>query len=103
MGLVWPWSVVSPLNPFRAVEYFSNVFEKPWRELFDGQLIPVTDMPRSYVPTLFALQLPELMLALGLAVWPARSSPRAAGDRGAAEPAAAPRCCRSCWPRRCRS
>jgi hypothetical protein len=66
MGLVWPWSVVSPLNPFHAVEYFSNVFEKPWRELFDGQLIPVSDMPRSYAPTLFVLQLPELMLALGL-------------------------------------
>ena len=66
MGLVWPWSVVSPLNPFHAVEYFSNFFEKPWRELFDGQLIPVVDMPRSYVPTLFLLQLPELMLALGL-------------------------------------
>ena len=66
MGLVWPWSVVSPLNPFRAVEYFSTVFEKPWRELFAGQLIPVDDMPRSYVPTLFALQVPELMLVLGL-------------------------------------
>jgi hypothetical protein len=66
MGLVWPWSVLEPLNPFRAVEYFSNFFEKPWRELFDGQLIPVVDMPRSYVPTLFALKLPALMLALGL-------------------------------------
>lgn len=66
MGLVWPWSVISPLNPFRAVEYFSNFFEKPWRELFDGQLIPVIDMPRSYVPTLFAVQVPELLLALGL-------------------------------------
>jgi dolichyl-phosphate-mannose-protein mannosyltransferase len=66
MGLVWPWSVVSPLNPFHAVDYFSNFFEKPWRELFDGRLIPVIDMPRSYVPTLFALKLPELMLALGL-------------------------------------
>jgi len=66
MGLVWPWSVLSPLNPFHAVDYFSNFFEKPWRELFDGQLIPVIDMPRSYVPTLFAVQLPELMLTLGL-------------------------------------
>jgi dolichyl-phosphate-mannose-protein mannosyltransferase len=66
MGLVWPWSVLSPLNPFRAVEYFSNFFEKPWRELFDGRLIPVIDMPRSYVPTLFAVQVPELLLALGL-------------------------------------
>ncbi len=66
MGLIWPWAVVSPLNPFHAVEYFSNFFEKPWRELFDGQLIPVPDMPRRYVPTLLALTLPELMLALGL-------------------------------------
>ena len=66
MGLVWPWSVLEPLNPFRAVEYFSNFFEKPWRELFDGRLIPVIDMPRSYVPTLFALKLPALLLALGL-------------------------------------
>jgi hypothetical protein len=66
MGLVWPWSALSPLNPFRAVEYFSTVFEKPWRELFDGQLIPVDDMPRSYVPTLFSVQVPELMLVLGI-------------------------------------
>jgi hypothetical protein len=65
MGLVWPWSVVAPLNPFHAVEYFSNFFEKPWRELFDGRLIPVPDMPRGYVPTLVALKLPEILLALG--------------------------------------
>jgi hypothetical protein len=66
MGLVWPWAALSPLNPFRAVEYFSNFFEKPWRELFDGRIILVPDMPRSYVPTLLALTLPELMLALGV-------------------------------------
>jgi len=66
MGLVWPWSAVAPLNIFRAVEYFSHDFEKPWRELFDGRLIPIIDMPRSYVPTLVAVQLPELMLALGI-------------------------------------
>jgi hypothetical protein len=90
MGLVWPWSVVEPLNPFHAVEYFSNFFEKPWRELFEGQLIPVPDMPRSYVPTLFALKLPEILLALGLAgiagaivaiVTPSRD--RAVGQRAA--------------------
>ena len=92
MGLVWPWSVVSPLNPFHAAEYFSNVFEKPWRELFDGQLIPVDDMPRSYVPTLFAVQVPELMLALGLggtagalvaALWGRARDAAAAGRRAA--------------------
>ena len=36
MALVWPWSVTEPLNPFRALEYFSHFFEKPWREMFDG-------------------------------------------------------------------
>ena len=66
MGLVWPWSVTSPLNPFRAVEYFSNFFERPWRELFDGRVMLVPDMPRSYLPTLAALTLPEIMLVLGL-------------------------------------
>jgi Dolichyl-phosphate-mannose-protein mannosyltransferase len=67
MGLVWPWSVLAPLNPFRAVEYFSHFFEKPWKEMFDGALLPVPDMPRSYVPTLFALKVPEVLLALGIA------------------------------------
>ena len=66
MGLVWPWSVLAPLNPIRAAAYFSHDFEKPWRELFDGRLIPITQMPRSYVPTLVALTLPELLLALGI-------------------------------------
>ena len=65
MALVWPWSVIDPLNPFRAVEYFSHFFEKPWQELFDGRLISVPDMPRSYVPTLFALKLPEIFSVLG--------------------------------------
>jgi hypothetical protein len=66
MAIVWPWSVADPLNPLRAIDYFSHFFEKPWRELFDGQLILVPDMPRRYVPQLFALTLPEIMLGLGL-------------------------------------
>ena len=65
MALVWPWSVVDPLNPLRAVEFFSHFFEKPWEELFDGRLISVPDMPRSYVPTLFALKLPAILSVLG--------------------------------------
>jgi hypothetical protein len=65
MALVWPWSVVDPLNPFRAVEYFSHFFEQPWDELFGGRLIPVPDMPRSYVPTLLALKLPVIFSVLG--------------------------------------
>jgi 4-amino-4-deoxy-L-arabinose transferase-like glycosyltransferase len=67
MALAWPWSVIEPLNPLRAVAYFSHFFEKPWQELFAGKLVAVTEMPRSYVPTLFALQMPEILLALALA------------------------------------
>jgi hypothetical protein len=66
MALVWPWSVAEPLNPFRAVEYFSSFFERPWREMFDGVALAVPDMPRSYVPKLFLLQEPEVFLVLGI-------------------------------------
>ena len=67
MAMVWPWSVSNPLNPLRAVEYFSHFFEKPWHELFDGRIISVPEMPRSYVPTLLALKLPAMMSFLGWA------------------------------------
>jgi 4-amino-4-deoxy-L-arabinose transferase-like glycosyltransferase len=66
MASVWPWSALSPLNPLRAVGYFSHFFEDPWGELFNGVVIPVIDMPRSYVPTLMALKLPVIFLLLGL-------------------------------------
>lgn len=66
MGLIWPWSIIEPGNPFRAVTYFSHFFEKPWKELFDGAIVSVPDMPWSYLPTLFALQLPEVLLGLCL-------------------------------------
>jgi len=66
MVLVWPWAEADPRNPFRAVEYFSRFFEKPWSESFAGVVTPVTDMPRSYVPTLFALKLPGVFSVLAL-------------------------------------
>ncbi len=71
MGLLWPWSVTSPLNPLYASDYFSGFFEKPWRELFQGRLIYVPDMPWTYLPQMFAIKLPVIMSALGLlgTVW----------------------------------
>src|SRR5947209_2672077 len=62
MGLIWPWSIMEPGNPFQALTYFSHFFEKPWKEMFDGALVSVPDMPWSYLPTLFALQLLEVLL-----------------------------------------
>ena len=67
MGLIWPWSIMDVANPFHALTYFSHFFEKPWKEMFDGALVSVPDMPWSYLPTLFALQMPEILLALSLA------------------------------------
>ena len=65
MALIWPWVVSAPFNLLHAIDYFSRFFEEPWQELFGGTPIRVTDMPRTYVPTLLALQLPELFLLLG--------------------------------------
>jgi hypothetical protein len=67
MALIWPWSVVSPLNPLRAVAYFSHFFEKPWKEMFAGVAVPVPEMPRTYVPQLFVLTMPIVFLLLGIA------------------------------------
>ncbi|WGS01577.1 glycosyltransferase family 39 protein [Bradyrhizobium sp. ISRA443] len=67
MGLIWPWSIMEPGHPLEAVTYFSHFFEKPWKEMFDGALVSVPDMPWSYLPTLFALQLPEVLLVLLIA------------------------------------
>lgn len=66
MAFLWPWSALEPLNPFRAIEYFSHFFEKPWKELYEGALISVPEMPRSYVPMNFLLKMPEVMIALSL-------------------------------------
>jgi dolichyl-phosphate-mannose-protein mannosyltransferase len=66
MALLWPWAALAPLNPLRALEYFSHFFEKPWRELFAGALIPVPNMPWRYLPTLMGLKLPEGFIAFAL-------------------------------------
>ena len=67
MALLWPWSVLAPLNPLRAALYFDTFFEKPWQELYEGALIAVPDMPASYLPHLLLLKLPLILSALGLA------------------------------------
>ena len=67
MGLVWPWSVLSPLNPLRAVEYFSHFWENPWREMYEGIAVLIPNMPRSYVPKLCLLTFPEIFVGFALA------------------------------------
>lgn len=67
MAVVWPWAVQSPLNPIRAFEYYSNFWEKPWKELYDGMTILIPQMPRSYLPKLCLLKIPEIFGALAIA------------------------------------
>src|SRR5690606_18793078 len=74
MGLLWPWSVLEPLNPVRAIAYFSHFFEKPWREMYDGLPVLVPDMPLSYVPQLLVLKLPETVLVRGILFAATRSA-----------------------------
>jgi hypothetical protein len=66
MGLIWPWAVQAPLNPIRAVEYYLHFWEDPWKELFEGVRILIPNMPRTYVPQLCLLKLPEIFVALAL-------------------------------------
>jgi len=45
-------------------DVFLALLRETWKEMFDGALVSVPDMPWSYLPTLFALQLPEVLLGL---------------------------------------
>jgi hypothetical protein len=67
MAIVWPWAVQSPLNPFKAIAYYSNFWEKPWRELYDGMQILIPQMPRTYLPKLCLLKIPEIVGGLAIA------------------------------------
>ena len=58
--------MLSPLNPLLALEYYSHFWEKPWKELYEGARILIPDMPRSYVPQLCFLKLPEIFVALAV-------------------------------------
>ena len=100
-GLIWPWSVLDPLNPIRAIGYFSEFFEKPWKEMFGGDLLAVPDMPRSYVPVYLrpeAAGNPAGACRRGNNRRSGRNHAREYSDRRAAPP-----CCWSPLPARCRS
>ncbi|HYN39705.1 MAG TPA: glycosyltransferase family 39 protein [Rhodospirillales bacterium] len=62
MAVFWPWSVLSPANPLRAVAQLSG-FAIP--TLLDGRIY-VNDLPAAYLPVYLAIKLPELTL-LGFA------------------------------------
>jgi hypothetical protein len=62
MGMFWPWSVLSPLNPVLALKEFTNFPWKGWL-LWRGEMVPATHLPRDYLASLLLYQLSEHTLA----------------------------------------
>jgi len=69
MAVCWPWAVQSPLNPLIALELFSH-FTWPNSVLAAGVVFKATNPPAWYLPLMFAVKLPEVVLAgLALSAW----------------------------------
>lgn len=67
MAVVWPWGAFAPLNPIRALQYYSVFWETIWKELYDGTITSIVEMPGTYVPKLLLLKLPEAFSLLAIA------------------------------------
>ena len=69
MGFFWPWGVMAPLNPLRAMEIFSH-FTWPNSVLAAGVVFKAAHPPAWYLPWMLLVKLPELVLiGLALALW----------------------------------
>lgn len=66
--LTWPWVGLGIDHLVEAVRHFAAL-DFPLPVLFGGRIVPATAAPRSYLPELLLLKLPELFL-LGLALFP---------------------------------
>ncbi|WP_146191561.1 glycosyltransferase family 39 protein [Azospirillum humicireducens] len=72
MAVFWPWAVLEPLNPLRALADFSH-FHYPIRTMLGGTEYWMYEVPRSYLAWYLAIKLPLVMLAgaaLGLLALP---------------------------------
>ncbi len=67
MLLTWPWAQYDPLRrPFVTLTHMSNFSLHRRKMPFAGEDIWNTDIGWDYLPTYFAIQLPELVLLAGL-------------------------------------
>ncbi len=80
MAVSWPWAVLDPLNPLRALDHFSHM-EYPIRTILAGKVMWITDVPASYLPIYLVIKLPLVML-IGLLL----AAAYAIGRRHLAEP-----------------
>ena len=62
MAVFWPWAIQDPFNPIAALREFSHM---PSQGLvrWEGEMVPTTHVPRSYLLELLLIQLPEYLLA----------------------------------------
>jgi hypothetical protein len=74
MGMFWPWSVMSPLNPLLAVGELTHF---PIRTEIDNEFYRATELPFEYLPVYVAIKVPEITL-FGLALFIGWSSLQAA-------------------------
>ncbi len=87
MALFWPWAVMSPLNPIKALVGFST-YPIQLETLVEGEWVKASHLPPDYIPTYLLVNLPEFVLAglavaAGLAGWSLlRNRTALAGPRG---------------------
>lgn len=63
-ALAWPWSMLPPTNLFAAMGAFNN-FTFDLSTLFNGKLLPIGQVPPTYMSEYLLIKLPEITL-LGL-------------------------------------
>lgn len=74
MVVFWPWSAQAPGNVLAALTEFS-AFHWTGTMLWNGQLVPSSDIPAGYVPRFLLAQLPDVVLIglcaglAGLVMW----------------------------------
>lgn len=73
MAVTWPWSLLPPTNLFKALGAFSH-FSFDLKTLINGRLLPIDQLPATYMPEYLVIKLPEvtlfgLLAGLGLAMW----------------------------------
>ena len=61
MIAAWPWAALDLFNPVRAIFAFAD-FHYNIRDLLAGQVYPMAEMPRWYLPAYVAIKLPLVML-----------------------------------------
>lgn len=65
MAVFWPWAVLDPLNPVRALAHFSSL-DMGIQTILDGEVVAVSKVPAQYLPVYLMIKLP-IVLLVGLA------------------------------------